>query len=135
MYSKVTHAIEVTVEPTYLKDQSSHKAGHYVWAYTVRICNLGTSTVKLNYRYWKIIDANGKLEQVEGEGVVGIQPTIKAGESFEYSSGSHLTTPSGMMMGNYDFCYLTVDGDENSTFSVEIPAFSLDTPNNKAILN
>lgn len=135
MYSKVTHAIEVTVEPIYLQEQSSVKAGHYVWAYTVTIRNLGTSAVKLTDRHWKIIDANGKVEHVDGEGVVGVQPTIKAGESFEYSSGSHLTTSSGMMMGNYDFCYLSHDGGVQRGFEVDIPAFSLDSPHQDVALN
>lgn len=135
MYSKVTHAIEVTVEPSFLRDQSSLRNGHYVWSYTITIRNLGSSRVKLTHRHWKIIDANGKVEQVDGEGVVGVQPILNAGESFEYSSGTHLTSASGMMLGNYDFCYLSSDGKQQQQFSVEIPAFSLDTPNQNVALN
>ncbi len=135
MYSKTTHAIEVSVEPAYLNEQSSPAANHFVWSYTVTIRNLGTSVVKLTHRHWKIVNATGAMQQVDGEGVVGVEPVLKAGESFEYSSGTHLTTPSGIMMGTYDFSYLTQEGEPSRTFSVEIPAFSLDTPNNVIAFN
>jgi ApaG protein len=128
MYSKVTHAIEISVEPIYLSEQSSAINNHFVWAYTILVRNLGTASVQLLHRHWKIIDANGSSQEVQGEGVVGVQPILLAGESFEYTSGTHLPCSSGVMMGTYQFCYINQDGQRNGLFTVDIPAFSLDIP-------
>jgi ApaG protein len=123
MYSQTTRSIKVTVKPFYLEDQSSPTDSHYVWAYHVRIENCGTETVQLRRRHWRIADNQGRVQEVRGPGVVGEQPVLAPGESFEYTSGTPLATPSGIMVGTYDM--ETRDGE---TFAVDIPAFSLDSP-------
>ncbi len=123
MYSSTTRSITVTVEPSYLEDQSEPAQGHYVWAYRVRIENHGTETVQLLNRYWSITDASGRTQEVRGAGVVGEQPVLEPGDSFEYTSGAPLATPSGFMVGRYE---MKTDADER--FEVDIPAFSLDSP-------
>ena len=94
MYSKTTNGVTVTVTPYFLDDQSSPQESHFVWAYQVNIKNSGHSSIRLNHRNWLIIDANGKVMNVQGEGVVGEFPTIEPGESFEYTSGTPLKTLS-----------------------------------------
>jgi ApaG protein len=130
MYSETTRSINVTVKPTYLDDQSSPAEDHYVWAYHVRIENLGTETVQLRRRHWKITDGHGRMQEVRGPGVVGEQPVLGPGESFEYTSGTPLPTPSGIMVGSYE---METRGGES--FSVRIPAFSLDSPHQPVRLN
>ncbi len=122
-YSAETRAIVVSVEPVYLDEQSSPSDEHYVWAYQVRIENAGAETVRLVNRHWKITDAMGRLQEVRGQGVVGEQPTLKPGEAFEYTSGTPLGTPSGIMAGTYE-----METNDGERFDVEIPAFSLDSP-------
>ena len=102
MYEAVTKDIKVTVTPFYLEEQSSPLENHYVWAYQVHIENCGSETVQLRNRSWRITDAVGKLMEVDGPGVVGEQPVLKPGENFEYTSGTPLTTPSGIMVGSYE---------------------------------
>ena len=126
MYSKTTNGVTVTVTPYFLDDQSSPQESHFVWAYQVNIKNSGNSSIKLNNRNWLIIDANGKVINVQGEGVVGEFPTIYPGESFEYTSGTPLKTNNGIMQG----CYL-VSQDNGEKLKIDIPAFSLDSPYNK----
>ena len=87
MYSKTTKKINITVKPYYLEDQSEPEDQHYVWAYNVTIDNQGNEKVQLVNRHWKIIDANGTLQEVRGKGVVGEQPVLKPGEKFEYTNG------------------------------------------------
>jgi ApaG protein len=123
MYEKVTRSIKVTVVPTYLEDQSSPADNHFVWAYQVRIENLGAETVQLRTRYWRITDAIGRVQEVTGSGVVGEQPVLKPGETFEYRSGTPLVTPSGIMDGTY-----RMETSAGEGFEVAIPAFSLDSP-------
>ncbi len=130
MYEKTTRSISVTVQPTYLDDQSSPADNYYVWAYRVRIENQGAETVQLRDRHWRITDAMGRVQEVRGPGVVGEQPILKPGESFEYTSGTPLSTPSGIMVGTYGM--ELVGGDR---FSVAIPAFSLDSPHDLVRLN
>ena len=101
MYSKTTKKINITVKPYYLEDQSEPEDLHYVWAYKVTIDNQGNDKVQLVNRYWKIIDANGVLQEVRGSGVVGEQPIIHPGDEFEYTSGTPLKTSSGLMHGSY----------------------------------
>ena len=101
MYSSKTSEIRVSVEPTYLEDQSEPGEGHYVWAYHVRIENEGNETVQLLTRYWHITDGIGRIQEVRGPGVVGEQPVLEPGDSFEYTSGTPLATPSGIMLGSY----------------------------------
>ncbi|HZU88862.1 MAG TPA: Co2+/Mg2+ efflux protein ApaG [Stellaceae bacterium] len=123
MYSQTTRSIKVTVRPFYLEDQSSPTDNHYVWAYHVRIENCGTETVQLRRRHWRIADNQGRVQEVRGPGVVGEQPVLAPGESFEYTSGTPLATPSGIMVGTYD-----METRNGETFAVAIPAFSLDSP-------
>lgn len=130
MYRRETHSIQVTVKPFYLEDQSAPSDGHYVWAYWVRIENRGDQTVQLRNRHWRITDSLGRVQEVRGPGVVGEQPVLKPGEAFEYSSGTPLSTPSGIMVGTYEM----VDAAGGS-FQVDIPAFSLDSPHEGAKLN
>ncbi|AVM75734.1 Co2+/Mg2+ efflux protein ApaG [Magnetospirillum gryphiswaldense] len=130
MYSQTTRGIVVTVRPDYLDDQSAPAENHYVWAYHVRIENQGADTVQLKSRHWKITDALGRRQEVQGAGVVGEQPVLGPGESFEYTSGTPLSTPSGIMVGTYQ-----MQGPDGSIFDVSIPAFSLDSPHQPVRLN
>ncbi|MEM7222986.1 MAG: Co2+/Mg2+ efflux protein ApaG [Pseudomonadota bacterium] len=123
MYSATTREIRVTVKPAYLEDQSSPSDDHYVWAYHVVIENLGSESVQLLTRHWKITDSMGRLQEVRSAGVVGEQPHLPPGESFEYTSGTPLPTPSGIMVGSYGMA-----SNSGERFDVEIPAFSLDSP-------
>lgn len=123
-YSKTTRGVRVTVRSFFLEDQSQPQESHYVWAYRVRIENRGRETVQLLRRTWEITDARGRTQHVHGAGVVGEQPTLEPGESFEYTSGTPLETPSGFMVGAYHM--LAPASGEN--FDVAIPAFSLDSP-------
>ena len=129
-YSEVTRSIRVSVDPFYLDDQSEPDDFHYVWAYHVRIENMGGETVQLLRRHLHITDSQGRSEEVRGEGVIGEQPILEPGESFEYTSGAPLSTPSGFMTGSYQM--VTEDGDR---FSVSIPPFSLDSPHDLGIVN
>ena len=130
MYSEITRSIKVSVEPIYLEDQSSPTENRYVWAYHVRIENGGPETVQLRNRHWRITDGRGQTQEVRGAGVVGEQPVLGPGESFEYTSGTPLPTPSGIMVGSYEM--ETRGGD---SFWVRIPAFSLDSPHQAVRLN
>jgi ApaG protein len=130
MYSATTHSIRVTVNPIYLDDQSSPEDDHYVWAYQVEIENLGAEVVQLLSRYWRITDSQGRVQEVRGVGVVGEQPVLNPGESFNYTSGTPLPTPSGIMSGHYD-----MERRSGEHFEVEIPAFSLDSPHQPKRLN
>ena len=123
MYRANTHDIEVTAEPFYLEDRSDPEDSHYIWAYRITIANKSDQAVTLVARHWQITDARGKVEVVDGEGVVGEQPELEPGDSFQYTSGCPLTTPSGFMVGSYD-----MRGEDGAVFSVDIPAFSLDAP-------
>lgn len=123
MYSEVTHSIRITVEPTFLEDQSAPEDFHYFWAYQVTIENLGRETVQLLRRHWQITDSMGNFHEVKGDGVVGEQPVLEPGESFEYTSGTPLATPSGIMFGSYQMV-----NELGSRFDVSVPAFSLDSP-------
>jgi ApaG protein len=130
LYSATTRAIKVTVKPFYLEDQSSPPDDHYVWAYHVRIENHGSETVQLRRRHWRITDALGRLQEVKGAGVVGEQPILNPGEAYEYTSGTPLPTPSGIMVGNYE-----METKAGESFAVAIPAFSLDSPHQAIRLN
>lgn len=124
MYIKTSHDIKVTVVPTYMEEQSEPGIDHYVWAYAITIENLGKKTVQLLRRRWQITNATGQMQEVHGEGVVGEQPVLEEGQSFHYSSGAALSTPSGIMVGSYHM----VETDSNKPFTIAIPAFSLDSP-------
>lgn len=129
-YRANTRGIAVSVEPTYLESRSSPQNSQYFWAYRIIIENQGSETVQLLSRHWMIINARGELTEVRGPGVVGEQPVLKPGESFEYSSGAPLNTPSGMMGGSYQ-----METDQGERFEIEIPTFSLDRPNQGVLLN
>ncbi|MFO1080250.1 MAG: Co2+/Mg2+ efflux protein ApaG [Reyranellaceae bacterium] len=123
MYTATTRAIQVTVRPQYLPDQSDPEKAHFVWAYQVRIENKGDETVQLKSRHWKITDGLGRLQEVRGPGVVGKTPRLRPGEVFEYTSGTPLATSSGIMGGTYQMV-----SESGETFEIEIPTFSLDLP-------
>ena len=130
MYRTVTRQIEVQVVPRFLSERSSPDNGYYFWAYSITLRNLGEETVQLKTRHWRITDANGKLQEVRGAGVVGEQPTLKPGEKYEYTSGVPLPTPSGFMTGSYGM--VTTAGEP---FDIAIPSFSLDLPREARTLN
>jgi ApaG protein len=123
MYAATTRAILVTVQPQYLPDQSNPSKSEYVWAYKVRIENKADFTVQLRSRHWKITDGLGRKQEVKGPGVIGKTPMLRPGDVFEYTSGTPLSTPSGIMSGTYQ---MVSESGEN--FDIEIPTFSLDTP-------
>jgi len=130
MYSAVTRNIAVNVEPFYLEDQSEPAESRYVWAYRITIDNQSDEWVKLLARYWQITDGAGRVEEVSGEGVVGDQPELDPGDSYQYTSGCPLSTPSGFMVGRY-----TMQNGKGEMFEIDIPAFSLDLPGGKRSLN
>ena len=123
MYRAVTRQIEVTVEPNFLPERSSVDRGQYFWSYTIVITNTGAETVQLRTRHWIITDATGHVEEVEGEGVIGEQPVLGPGESFQYSSWCSLKTAKGVMHGTYQ---MISRGGEH--FEVEIAPFALKEP-------
>src|SRR5437868_11853771 len=130
MYRAVTRKIEVTVTPRFVSERSSPSNGYFFWAYTIDITNLGAETVQLKTRHWRITDALGRLQEVRGPGVVGEEPRLAPGQSFEYTSGVPLPTPSGFMTGSYGM--VTNRGER---FDIDIPAFSLDSPDSERTLN
>ena len=130
MYSETTRSIRVTVKPIYLEEQSSPADNHYVWAYHVQIENLSSDKVQLLTRCWRITDSLGRVQVVRGAGVVGEQPVLKPGALYEYTSGTPLATPSGIMVGSYE-----MESEEGERFDVAIPAFSLDSPHQRVNLN
>ena len=117
------HDIRVKVESFYIPEQSDPVIGRYVFAYNVSIHNGGPTAAKLLSRHWIITDANGHIQEVEGEGVVGEQPYLQPGEMYRYTSGAMLETPVGSMHGSY----LLVD-DSGIQFEAQIPAFTLSRP-------
>ena len=130
MYQANTRKIEVTVTPRFMPERSSAEKSYFFWSYTIEITNHGKETVQLKTRHWKITDAFGRVQEVRGAGVVGEEPVLKAGESFEYTSGVPLQTSSGIMAGTYGM--VSADGER---FDIDIPAFSLDSPQGKRTLN
>lgn len=130
MFEATTRAIKVRVEPEFLDEQSDPEDHHYFWAYYVEIENGSDSPVRLRARHWVITDGRGSVQEVIGEGVIGEQPLIQPGETFSYTSGAPLGTPSGFMNGHYQM--EGIDGDD---FYVEIPAFSLDSPYDDHMVN
>ena len=123
LYTQVTHAIHVSVLPIYLKNQSRPHDNVHVWAYHICIENKSSQAFQLLSRYWKITDALGRIQEVRGTGVIGEQPTLRPGETFEYTSSVTLSLPSGVMVGNYQM--QTLDGEN---INVDTPLFSLDSP-------
>jgi ApaG protein len=130
MYRAITRQIEVTVEPNFMPERSSAEKQEYFWSYTIVITNAGTETVQLRTRHWIITDATGRQKEVRGEGVIGEQPVLAPGERFEYTSGVPLTTASGIMAGRYQMV-----SESGERFEIEVPAFSLDAPEGRRVLN
>ena len=130
MYRAVTRQIEVTVEPNFVPGRSSTESGQYFWAYTIVITNTGRETVQLQTRHWIITDAAGRKQEVKGKGVIGEQPVLAPGERFEYTSGVPLPTASGIMTGRYQMV-----SESGERFEIEVPTFSLDSPDGKRVLN
>ena len=120
---KQQYHITVEVETTYVRDQSIPEESRYVFAYTITITNTGTVPVQLLGRHWVITDANNKVQEVRGEGVVGEQPHLTPGDSFRYTSAAMIETPVGCMQGEYQMI-----ADDGVEFEAEIPAFNLSTP-------
>ncbi|MDF2966164.1 MAG: hypothetical protein K0Q51_1552 [Rickettsiaceae bacterium] len=117
-----TNNVTVKVKPSFRTVAQSNDKSQFVWSYDVTIENFNPYPIQLLSRYWKVFDANGYIEEVEGEGVIGMQPVIEAGESFNYSSQVKLFTNSGMMLG-----YYKMQDNIGNDLQVNIPAFSLDT--------
>jgi ApaG protein len=130
MYRAVTRNIEVVVTPRFVAERSSPENNYFFWAYTISITNNGAETVQLKTRHWRITDASGRRQEVRGAGVVGEEPTLKSGESFEYTSGVPLQTPSGFMVGTYGM--VSASGEH---FDIEVPAFSLDSVESRRTIN
>ena len=123
MSDTTTNGVRVEVRSAYIPERSSPREGHYFFAYFVRISNLGKQTVQLVTREWVITDADGNVERVHGPGVVGEQPVLEPGESFEYSSFCPLPTPIGSMQGSYQM--VSPNGEK---FDALIAPFSLAVP-------
>jgi ApaG protein len=113
----------VRAEPRFVPEQSDTGAGRYVFAYTITVANTGQTTAQLLARHWIITDADGEVEEVRGDGVVGEQPVLRPGEAFQYTSGCPLPTPVGTMRGTY-FCI----AEDGTRFEVPIPEFVLSAP-------
>src|SRR5215472_6786948 len=126
MYEAITRNIVVKVTPRFLPERSSQEKSYYFWAYTIEITNRGKETVQLKTRHWRITDSFGRLQEVRGAGVVGEEPVLQPGASFEYTSGVPLQTPSGFMAGTYGMVT-----DEGDPFEIDIPTFSLDSPDGR----
>ena len=129
-YEATTRGLKVRVRPEHLPQQSDPEAGLWAWAYHIEILNLGAETVQLIARHWIITDATGRVEEVQGLGVVGEQPTLRPGESYAYTSGCPLPTSSGTMAGQY-----LMISDRGEQFHIDIPAFSLDLPHGPRTVN
>jgi ApaG protein len=123
MSTAMTNGIMVTVKTQYIPERSSHSGRQFAFAYTVRISNEGDVTTRLESRHWIITDASGHIEEVRGPGVVGVQPRLKPGESFEYTSWCVLATPSGEMRGTYQMVT-----DAGAMFDADIAPFRLALP-------
>jgi ApaG protein len=124
------HKIRVDVSANYVGEQSKPEEGHYAFSYTITIRNEGQVPARLLTRHWVITDANGKVKEVRGEGVVGEQPVLAPGERFEYTSGVPLPTASGFMTGRYQMV-----SESGERFEIDVPTFSLDSPDRNRVLN
>ena len=129
-YEAETRGIQVRVTPMYLDGESEPEEGRWIWAYHIEIENRGEAEVQLLARHWIITDAMGHVEEVRGSGVVGEQPVLSPGDTYAYASGCPLATSSGAMHG----AYRMVD-EAGVSFDVTIPAFSLDVPDARRVLN
>ena len=129
-YNATTCDISVTVWPEFIDNKAGLNGDIYVWSYQVLVENKREEAVQIIKRSWKIVDEKGTVQEISGEGVVGEQPTIAAGASYQYSSGVHLRCPSGIMTGTYK-----MQKNNLEIFEVKIPTFSLDVPSVKSVIN
>ena len=129
-YKSNTSGIEVLVSPEYVDSKINRNGSFFVWAYHVEIENKSSETLQLVNRYWKIIDEDGAIQEISGLGAVGEQPILAPNDNFKYSSGVHLRHPSGIMSGYYG-----MKRPNGEIINVEIPAFSLDVPSIKSVIN
>lgn len=123
MVTAVTREVEVSVESFFLESESDPGQNRFSFAYRVQLKNIGGETVQLLGRHWIITDSSGKVQHVKGPGVVGEQPVLKPGASYEYTSGSRLESPMGTMEGTYQMVT-----EEGENFDIEIPMFTLEVP-------
>jgi ApaG protein len=130
MHNKISDKIYITSKPTFLEEESSPIRDQFVWSYHITIKNMSDVSIKVRRRHWLITESRGIQQKIKGKGVVGQEPVLQPGESFIYTSGALLSSPSGMMEGNYE-----IECSEGSYFSVPIPAFSLDSPHEKALIH
>ncbi len=126
-YEQTTNDISIRVRPQYMEMDSDPASGRYLWTYTVEINNGGPYAMQVLRRFWQITDSHGHMQQIEGKGVIGKQPVIEPGGTFSYTSGTPLTTPSGMMGGRYQ-----MRDDNGILYDITIPTFSLDSPHDPA---
>jgi ApaG protein len=133
-FIKTTHDISITVAPMFLDEESAPDVSQYCWSYYVIIRNLGEEVVKLQGRYWRIVDGNGLVSEVEGEGVIGQFPELAPGAEFQYNSWVPLGAPSGIMEGYYIFS-VEEGARKGQSLQVTIPTFSLDSPEQKLQAN
>lgn len=124
MTSKISEGVEISVETFYQQDYSNPMLSEYMFAYRITIENHNSFPVKLQSRHWHIFDSNGEYREVEGEGVVGVQPTINSGDNYQYVSGCNLKSEMGRMHGTY----IMENLDTQQLFDVNIPAFEMVTP-------
>ena len=129
-YTEITNDIRVSVTTKFLDDQSDEENNIWVWSYHILIENNRADIIQLTDRYWKITDASGYIQEVNGSGVIGLQPIIKPGDVFEYSSGTPLKKSSGFMTGHYK-----IINHKKEIFYIKIPIFSLDMPLKNKTLN
>ncbi|WP_417456321.1 Co2+/Mg2+ efflux protein ApaG [Kordiimonas sp.] len=122
-FEETTEGIHIAVQSYFLNEQSKPEAQQYVWAYRIKITNTSNKPVQLLNRHWIITDSTGGIQEVKGVGVIGEQPVIRPNETFIYTSGTPLGTPSGFMRGSYE-----MQREDGMMFSATIPAFSLDSP-------
>jgi ApaG protein len=123
-------SVQIIAEPIFLESESEPHSDQFVWSYQITIKNQGDQTIKLLRRHWKITDSKGLTQEIEGKGVVGVEPFLRPGESFSYTSGAVLSSPSGIMRGDYE-----MENPAGRKFKVSIPAFSLDSPHETVLLN
>lgn len=123
MTQSIPHNFDVKVEAAYIPSESDPDGARYIFAYTITIMNKGDAPAQLLNRHWVITDSNGKVQEVKGEGVVGEQPYIKPGQGFQYTSGTMLETPFGVMQGTYEMI-----SDSGDSFNAEVKPFRLATP-------
>jgi len=129
-YEAETEGVVVRVSPSFLEEESSPENHRYIWAYHVEIENRGQRTLQLQTRHWRITDREGRVQVVNGVGVVGQTPVLRPGARFEYTSGAPLAAPSGLMQGSY-----RLTDETGATIEARIPLFALDSPYDERAAN